>query len=107
MPEPYVNAPMEITEPGFGVINSNYRIQSTIVTVKDAAGNVVYDKQGFVGVDLGYPNNRGELTTVNLSESHYALKETLKPGAYTFTVKVLLANGEEHTVAENVSYIKE
>lgn len=106
MPEPYVKTPLEITDPAFGVISTNYRIQSTTVTVKDASGAVVYDKQAFVGVDLAYPDFRGELTTVNLSEGHYASTEILPSGEYTFTVTVLLANGETHTVAENVSYTK-
>ena len=105
MPAPYVKAAMEITDPSFGVITSNYRIQSTTVTVKDAEGNVVYDKQAFVGVDLGYPENRGALTTVNLSDDHYDVK-TLMPGTYTFTVRVLLANGETHTIVEDQGYIK-
>ena len=105
MPAPYVKAAMEITDPSFGVITSNYRIQSTTVTVKDAEGNAVYRKQAFVGVDLGYPENRGALTTVNLSDDHYDAKN-LKPGEYTFTVTVLLANGEIHTVAEDVAYTK-
>lgn len=104
MPTPYVSAPLGITEPAYGVINSNYRIQSTTVTVKDEEGKIVYDKEVFVAVDLPYPDFRGELTTVNLSEGHYTIKDKLAPGTYTFTVNVLLSNGETHTVVENTPY---
>ena len=106
IPAAYAEAKLEITKPDFGVISSNYRIQSTTVTIKDAAGNVVYDKQAFVGIDLAYPDFRAPLTTVNLSDDHFNATAKLAPGEYTFTVKVLLANGEVHTIAENVSYTK-
>lgn len=102
MPEPYVQG--EITSPADGRITSNYRIQSTQVTVKDSSGQVVYDKQAFVAVDAGYPDNRGPLTAARLEDGHYAAMAEAAPGDYTYTVKVLLANGQTHTVVEDEAY---
>lgn len=102
IPAPYAKA--EITSPAEGKITSNYRIQSTQVTVQDSAGKVVYDKQAFVAVDAGYPDNRGPLTAAFLQDDHGAALAGLAPGSYTYTVKVLLSNSEVHTVAENVAY---
>ncbi len=102
IPAPYVTG--EITSPVKGAISSNYRIQSVSLMVKDKGGTVVYDKQAFVGVQYGYPDLRGLLMDARLEDYHGDAMKNAAPGDYTYTVQVLLANGEIHTVAENAAY---
>ena len=103
---PYAKTASEITEPTSGQIYSNYRIQSTTVTVKDSNGKVIYDRQVFVAVNKEYPQFRDPLTSVDLRDDHSHAMNGAAAGTYTFTVKVLLANGEIHTIVDNKSFTK-
>lgn len=87
-----------------GLVRSNYRIQSTAITVKDSTGKVVYDHQAFTGVTDNYPDNRDSITAVMYNKDHGKVMEGAAPGTYTYTVKVLLSNGEIHTPVENAIY---
>ena len=99
---PYVTA--EIESPLKGKISSNYRIQSVQLTVKDSAGKAVYDEQAFVGVQYEYPDFRGLLMDAKMEDYHANALKNAAAGQYTYTVQVLLANGEIHMVAENAAY---
>ena len=109
MPEAFVAEYPESREdyaltPASGRIYSNYRIQSTTVTVKDASGNVVYDQTVFTGTDGVYESYRGANTTVHLATYHSAAMDGQSAGTYTFTVQATLSNGSTHTVVENQTY---
>lgn len=109
MPEPFVAEHPESRDdyaltPMSGRIYSNYRIQSTTVTVKDSAGNVVYDKEIYTGTDGVYESFRGANTTVHLGTYHKNAMDGQSAGTYTFTVQVTLSDGSIHTIAENQTY---
>lgn len=109
MPEAFAVEYPESTDtyaltPTAGRLYSNYRIQSTTVTVKDSAGVVVYDREVFTGTDGVYESFRGSNTIVHLSTYHNNAMDGLPAGTYTFTVQATLSNGSVHTIAENQTY---
>lgn len=100
---PDVSGESEIT-PAKGKFYSNFRIVSTIVTVKDSAGREVYNREVFTGSDGIYANFRGVNTTVLLEEQHPHALDGLSAGSYTFTVQLKLSDGSTHTVVEDQKY---
>lgn len=100
---PDISGESEIT-PVKGKFYSNFRIVSTVVTVKDQTGREVYNQEVFTGSDGVYANFRGVNTTVLLEEQHPHALDGLPAGSYTFTVQLKLSDGSTHTVVEDQNY---
>ncbi len=109
VPEAFVAPYPEITEetvitPISGKIYSNFRIQSTTVTVYDEGGNQVYHKEVFTGSDGAYDSLRGENVIVNLAKQHGNAMAGQPAGTYTFTLQVKVSDGSIHTLADRQIY---
>lgn len=94
-----------ITAPMVGWVYSNYKILSTTVTVVDSAGNTVYDREVYTGLEGDFESVRGSNVQVNLA--HYHTLKDLPAGSYTFTVQARLSDDSVHTVVENRTFIQE
>lgn len=94
-----------VITPISGKVYSNFRIQSTTVTVYNGSGEAVYNKEVFTGSDGVYDSLRGANTVADLAEHHGSAMAGQPAGDYTFTLQVKLSDGSVHTVAENQPYL--
>lgn len=108
---PYVRANNNsLVSPISGQIYSNYRINSTTVTVTDANGKVYYDQETFTGISIDIEVSRSKFSYLDLSTYseafHAAAEESgMKDGqTYYFTLEVLLSDGSVTTVVTDQSF---
>ena len=94
----------QITGPFSGSYCSNYRIVSTLLTVRNSAGNPVLETEVFTGVSSYGSIYRGRNNTVNLEDLPADTLQDLAPGSYSVTLEAKLSTGDIMTVAENIPY---
>lgn len=94
----------QITGPFSGSYCSNYRIVSTLLTVRDSAGNTVLETEVFTGVSSYGSVFRGRNNIVNLEELPADTLQDLAPGSYTVTLAAKLSSDTIMTVVENIPY---
>lgn len=111
-PYEYTNSSstQKITTPGLGQINAGNRILYATVTVKDSAGNVVYNKTAFKGINGVYREYRSQdYLTLQMKYYFSDYVDYVQIGkTYTFSVDCAVAGGtlnEDGTISNTVTSV--
>ena len=97
----------KIVDPVSGMINSSFRVQCATVTIKDANGNVLYEKTAYQGTSASQSRRRAVPGSIPMSMSEFFsdYKNSLSSsGTYYFTVVATNFVGVTTTVVNNQAF---